>query len=60
MPTSLPTGGFKWLDLSKFKLDKYNDGSLKGCLSEVHLEYPKELRELKNDYPFAPDKLEIK
>ena len=26
----------------------------------VDLEYPKELRELDNDYPLAPDKTEIK
>ena len=27
---------------------------------EVHLKYPKELRELLNDYILAPDKIEIK
>ena len=27
---------------------------------EVDLEYPKELHQLHNDYPLAPDKLEIK
>ena len=27
---------------------------------EVELEYPKELRELQNDYPLAPDKIESK
>ena len=26
----------------------------------VNLEYSKELRELRNDYPLAPDKIEIK
>ena len=30
------------------------------CVLEVDLEYPKELRELRNDYPLAPDKIEIK
>ena len=30
------------------------------CFLEVDLEYPKELRELHNDYPLAPDKIEIK
>ena len=33
---------------------------MKGCILEVHLEYPKELHELHNDYPLPPDKLEIK
>ena len=27
---------------------------------EVDLEHPKELHQLHNDYPFAPDKIEIK
>ena len=27
---------------------------------EVDLEYPKELHQLHNDYPLAPDKIEIK
>ena len=34
--------------------------SSKGCFLEVVLEYPKELRELNNDYPLAPDKIETK
>ena len=40
--------------------NKYTNNSSKGCVLEVDLEYPKELRELHNDYPLAPDKLEIK
>ena len=39
-------------------LDKYN--SLKGCVLEVDLEYPKDLRELHNYYLLAPGKIEIK
>ena len=31
-----------------------------GCFLKIDLEYPKELRELHNDYPLAPDKIEIK
>ena len=31
---------------------------LKGYVLKVDLEYPKELRELHNDYPLAPDKAE--
>ena len=33
---------------------------MKGCVLEVDLEYPKELHELHNDYPLAPNKIEIK
>ena len=55
-----PTGGFKWIDPKEFGLNKYASYSSKGCVLEVDLEYPKELRELHNDYPLAPDKIEIK
>ena len=34
--------------------------SSKGCVLEVDLQYPKELRELHNDYYLAPDKIETK
>ena len=47
------------MDPAKFNLDKYDDDSLRGCVLEVGLEYSKELHELHNDYPLAPDKLKI-
>ena len=60
MPKFLPTSGFKWIDPKEFELNKYTSNSSKGCFLKVDLEYPKELRELHNDYPLAPDKIEIK
>ena len=54
------TSGFKWIDPKEFNLDKYANNSSKGCVLEVDHEYPKELRELHKDYPFEPDKIEIK
>ena len=54
------TSGFKWIDLKEFDLDKYAKNSLKGCVLKVDHEYPKELREIHKDYPFEPDKIEIK
>ena len=54
------TSGFKWIDPKEFDLNKYTNNSSEGCVLEVGLEYPKELRELHNDYPLAPDKIEIK
>ena len=60
MSKFLPTSGFKWIDPKEFDLNKYTSNSSKGCVIEVDLEYPKELRELNNDYPLAPDKIEIK
>ena len=41
-------------------LNKYTSNSSKGCVLKVDLGYLKELRELGNDYPLAPDKIEIK
>ena len=41
-------------------MNNYTSNSSKGCVLEVDLEYPKELLELHNDYPLAPDKIEIK
>ena len=55
-----PISGFKWIDPKEFNLNKYTSNSSKGCVLKVDLEYPKELHELHNDYPLAPDKIEIK
>ena len=41
-------------------MKKYTRKSFKGCILEVDLEYPKELSEFNNNYPFAPHKIEIK
>ena len=60
MSKCVPTGRFKWIDPKEFNLNKYTSNSSKGCVLEVDLEYPKELRKLHNDYPLAPDKIEIK
>ena len=57
MSKFLPISGFKWIDPKDFE----QMGCVsKGCVLEVDLEYRKELRELHNDYPLAPDKIEIK
>ena len=58
MSKFLPTSGFKWIDHKEFNLNKYTSNCSKGCVLEVDLEYPKEW--LHNDYPIAPDKIEIK
>ena len=48
MSKSLQACRFKWLDHAKFNLDKYDDdkyyviSSLRGCILEINLEYPKE------------------
>ena len=43
----LPVGGFKWIDPKEFDLNKYTSSSSKGCVLEVDLEFPKELRALR-------------
>ena len=60
MSKFIPTSGFRWIDTKEFDLNKYTSNSSKGCILEVDLEYPKELQELHNDYPLAPDKIKIK
>ena len=47
-------------DRSKNVSTKYRSSSSNRCVFEVDFEYPKEPCELHNDYPFAPDKIEIK
>ena len=56
----LPTSRFKWIRPKEFDLHKYTSNSSKDCVLEADLEYPKELRELNNDYSSALDKIEIK
>ena len=44
MPMFLRTSSFKWIDSKEFDLNKNTSNSSKGCVLEVDLEYPKELR----------------
>ena len=43
----------------KFDVNSISKNSPIGYISEVDLEYPDELHELRNDYPLAPEKLEF-
>ena len=58
MSQPLPTGKFKWL-----KSDIWNNIFKKkqciGYFVECDLEYPKNLHDLLNDYPFAPEKIVV-
>ena len=60
MSKFFPRSEFKWTDPKEFDFNKYISNSLEACVLEVDLEYPKELRELHNDYLLAPDKIKIK
>ena len=55
----LPTSVFKWIDPKEFESCKCSRNSSKVCVLEVGLEYPKELCELRNDYPLSLDKIKI-
>ena len=58
----LPYSEFKWLnqkEIDRFDVDSIGENSPIGYILEVDLEYPDDLHELHNDYPLAPEKLEI-
>ena len=62
MSQYLPTSNFKWLtqkQIDKIDIVKYKEDSNKGLILEVDLEYPKELHDLHNDYPLAPEKVKV-
>ena len=54
MMKPLPVGGFEWMEEEELKKWKNIP-----CILEVDLEYPKELHELHNDYPLAPERRQI-
>ena len=62
MSQYLPQKNFKWNleEWTEDKIMKLTDTSPTGYLFEVDLEYPKELHDLHNGYPLAPEKLIIK
>ena len=60
MSKFFPTSWFKWINAKEFDSNKHTSNSSKGCVLEVDLEYPIELRELHNDYSLDLSKIEIK
>lgn len=54
MSKSLPTHGFKWMSD-----DEIANWRLMPCILEVDMEYPKELHDLHNDYPLAPESITL-
>ena len=56
MSQSLPTVTFKWLKEDKWD-DIFKNKEGIGYFIECNLEYPKELHDLHNDCPLAPEKL---
>ena len=60
MSKFLLTRRFKLIGPKEVGSNKYSRNSLKGCFLDVDFEYLKELSKLHNEYPLAPDKVEIK
>ena len=54
MMKPLPVGDFKWM--RERELKNWEDTP---CIVEVDLEYPRDLHDLHNDYPLAPERLKI-
>ena len=54
MSKQLPTSGFEWMTD-----DELDDGRHLSCILEVDLDYPKDLYNLQNDYPLAPEHVKI-
>ena len=59
MSQPLPTGGFKWVDVNHNEISELATRTDKGYLLEVHVSYPKELRNQHNDLPFMCERMEI-
>ena len=56
------TGRFRWMtekQIDKIDLAKYKEDSKKGLIIEADLEYPKDLHNIHNDYPLAPEKIRV-
>ena len=60
MSEYLPYREFEWLkNVDSFDVMSIDKKSDVGYILEVDLKYPKELYELHNDYPLAPEKLTV-
>ena len=60
MMQPLPVDGFEWLSKSALKnWEKIVNSEEVGCILEVDLEYPNHLHDFHNDFPLAPELLEV-
>lgn len=60
MMENLPIGGYSWVNKAKkpflFSDVDLPDSSETGYIFEIDIDYPKELHDLHNDYPFLPER----
>ena len=59
MSHSLPTGGFRWVDIEPNKISELATRTDKSYILEVDVSYPKELHNPHNDLPFMCERMEI-
>ena len=59
MSQSLPTGGFKWIDVNPNEISELATRTDKGYILEVDVSYPKDLHNSHNDLPFMCERMEI-
>ena len=59
MSQPLPTGGFKWVDVTPNEISELATRTDRGYLLEVDVSYPKELHNPHNDLPFMCERMEI-
>ncbi|KAK0056091.1 hypothetical protein Bpfe_014492 [Biomphalaria pfeifferi] len=62
MSQPLPLKDFKWLteeDISSLDIKNISDDAETGYILEVDLEYPEELHDQHNDFPLAPEKINL-
>ncbi|CAG2243981.1 unnamed protein product [Mytilus edulis] len=60
MSKYLPTGGFEWINPKEMPtFDTLTAENDKGFVLEVDLEYSKELHDHHNDYPLAPEAVQL-
>lgn len=60
MSQPLPFGDFEWkTEFEGFDINEIADDAEIGYILEVDLKYPEELHDLHNNYPVAPEKIEI-
>ena len=60
MIQSMPYKDFKWKKPEEFKIENVRNNSRKGHILEVDLEYPEELHDLHNEYPYCPEQVVVK
>ena len=59
MSQPLPTGGFLWTDVHPDEISELVNHSDCGYLLEVHVAYPRELHDYRNDLPFMCGRMTI-